>query len=278
MHIGVTGGGGFIGRHLVAELLRRGHDVTVLDERSVTATHQVFGRVHNTDLKPTFGRVDRLFHLEWSGSFRQAMDDPIGTRQRNLDSVRKALDIGRPVVFSSTSLVYGGNLSHPARENEDVAPRAPYGEQKLEAEGLVLAAGGCVVRVFNIYGIGSTDSAQIIPRLVAAAKGDGRVRLNGDGLQQRDFVHVFDAASALADLADIDADGATLNLSSGVGTTMVELVKQVFQAAGREPEITWNPAVPGEARIICGDSAALRRLTGWQPKVSLAQGIQTLLA
>ncbi len=277
MRIGVTGGGGFIGRNLVAELMQRGHEVVVLDSREVACSRQVLGRCADTELAEVFGGCERLFHLEWSGSFRQAMDDPIGTRDRNLRTLDRVLQVGIQVIFSSSSLVYGGHLEHPASEQEDVAPRAPYGAQKLEAEGLVSSSGGCPVRVFNIYGRGSTDSAQIIPRLVAASTGDRQVRLNGDGLQKRDFVHVEDAARGLAGLVESEVSCQVLNLSSGVGTTMVNLVDLVFEAAGCEPEVTWNPVVEGEARMICGDPSAIRALTGWSPCVDLAGGIRTLL-
>ena len=277
MRIGVTGGGGFVGRSLVAELASRGHEVVVVDERPVGCSERHSGRASSPDLARWLAGCERIYHLEWSGSFRQAVDDPEGTRKRNLSSLQNVLAVGIPVVFSSTSLVYGGNLNHPCREDQDVAPRAPYGRQKLEAEELVRAAGGCAVRVFNIYGTGSTDSAQIIPRLLASVSSDQVVRLNGDGLQQRDFVHVEDAARALAGLVDCDIAGRVMNLSSGVGTTMLELVQLVFGAAGVEPRIEWKPAVAGEARVICGDPAALQALTDWRPDYSLREGIQTLL-
>ncbi|MDH4389034.1 MAG: NAD-dependent epimerase/dehydratase family protein [Fimbriimonas sp.] len=278
MRIGVTGGGGFLGRSLVIELTGAGHEVVVLDEREVNCWRQVYGRAFDGDLKRVFAGCDLIFHLEWSGSFRQAKEDPVGTRQRNLTTVHRVLDCVVPVVFTSTSLVYGGNLAHPSGEEEDVAPRAPYGEQKLEAERLVREAGGCAVRVFNLYGPNSTDPAQIIPRLITAARGDGRVSLNGDGLQKRDFVHRIDAAKALLELASRKVAGNVFNLSSGIGTTMIDLVNLVFAEAGREPEITWNPPVAGEARMICGDPTALKQLTQWEPTIQLSEGIRTLLA
>ena len=277
MRVGVTGGGGFLGRSLVIELTGQGHDVVVLDEREVNCSRQVYGRASSGELTRIFDGCETIFHLEWSGSFRQAKEDPAGTRERNLSTVQRVLETGLPVVFASTSLVYGGNLAHPSKEDEDVAPRAPYGEQKLEAERLVRAAGGCAVRVFNLYGPNSTDSAQIIPRLVAAAKGDGRISLNGDGLQQRDFVHRIDAGRALSALIGRPVDGKVLNLSSGIGTTMVDLVGIVFRAAGQTPQITWNSAVAGEARMICGDPSALCLLTGWRPQIDLVDAIKTLL-
>lgn len=277
MRIGVTGGGGFLGRSLAVELTGEGHDVVVLDERQVNCWRQEFGRVGDSDLGRVFAGCDLIFHLEWSGSFRRAKEDPAGTREKNLCAVRKVLETGLPVVFASTSLVYGGNLAHACTEEEDVAPRAPYGEQKLEAEHLVREAGGCAVRVFNLYGPKPTDSAQIIPRLLAAARGDGQVSLNGDGLQKRDFVHRIDAAKALCSLVSNECSGRVFNLSSGVGTTMLQLVDLVFEAAGREPVVTWNPPVEGEARMICGDPSALKTLTGWEPRFDLGQEIKTLL-
>lgn len=278
MRIGVTGGGGFLGRSLVIELTGEGHDVVVLDEREVNCSQQVYGRAFDSDLNSVFAGCEKIFHLEWSGSFRQAKEDPAGTRQRNLSTVHRVLETGLPVIFSSSSLVYGGNLSHPSAEEEDVSPRAPYGEQKLEAGNLIRASGGCAVRVFNLYGPNSTDSAQIIPRLISAATGDGRVSLNGDGLQKRDFVHRIDAAKALSRLVSEPTSGMVFNLSSGVGTTMIDLVNLVFTQVGREPKITWNPAVAGEARMICGDPSALKELAHWKPTIQLSQGIRDLLA
>ena len=278
MRIGVTGGGGFLGRSLVIELAGAGHDVVVLDEREVNCWRQVYGRASDSDLAHAFEGCERIFHLEWSGSFRQAKDDPNGTRQRNIATVHRVLDCGIPVVFTSTSLVYGGNLTVPAGEEQDVTPRAPYGEQKLEAEGLVREAGGCAVRVFNLYGPNSTDAAQIIPRLIAAARDDRVVSLNGDGLQKRDFVHCIDAARALSAMVSQTVGGQVYNLSSGIGTSMIDLVNIVFGEAGRNPEIIWNPPVAGEARMICGDPTALKQLTDWEPSIQLSEGIRTLLS
>lgn len=276
MRILVTAGAGFLGRHLVAALASEGHEVICADTRTESGL-----KIRSFDL--TEGDLDQaeaVFHLEWSGSFKQAVADPIGTRDRNLRTLEHVLRLcrktGTRLIFTSTSLVYGGTLDHRSREDEDVKPRSHYGDQKLAAERMV-GDDGCSVRVFNLYGIGSTDPTQIIPRLVSAALGDGKVSLNGDGLQTRDFVHVKDAARALASLVGKSTNGMALNLSSGEPTTILGLVQDIFALVNRTPEITWNPAVAGESRMICGNPEALRRLTGWQPQISLHQGLREIL-
>lgn len=276
MRVLVTAGAGFLGRQVVAALASDGHEAIPLDTRTESGL-----KLRSFDL--TEGDLDQaevVFHLEWSGSFKQAVADPIGTRDRNLHTLEHIMRLcrktGTRLIFTSTSLVYGGTLDHPSREDEDVNPKSHYGDQKLTAERMI-GNGGCSVRVFNLYGIGSTDPTQIIPRLVSAALGDGKVSLNGDGLQTRDFVHVKDAARALSSLVTKEANGIVLNLSSGEPTTILGLVQDIFGLANRTPQITWNPPVAGESRMICGNPEALRSLTGWQPQISLNQGLRELL-
>ncbi len=276
MRVLVTAGAGFLGRQVVAALASEGHEVICADARTESGL-----RLRSLDLtERDLDRVESVFHLEWSGSFKQAVADPIGTRDRNLRTLEHVLRLcrttGTRLIFTSTSLVYGGTLDHPSREDEDVNPKSHYGDQKLAAERMI-GNDGCSVRVFNLYGMGSTDPTQIIPRLVSAALGDGKVSLNGDGLQTRDFVHVKDAAHALASLVTKEANGMVLNLSSGEPTTILGLVQDIFALVNRTPEITWNPAVAGESRMICGNPEALRSLTGWYPQISLNQGLQELL-
>ena len=276
MRVLVTAGAGFLGRHLVAALASEGHEAISVDTRTETGLRRRSLDLTERDLD----LAEVVFHLEWSGSFKQAMADPIGTRDRNLRTLEHVLRLcqatGTRLIFTSTSLVYGGTLDHPSREDEDVNPKSHYGDQKLTAERMI-GNGGCSVRVFNLYGKGSTDLTQIIPRLVSAAQGDGKVSLNGDGLQTRDFVHVKDAALALASLLDKSTNGMVLNLSSGEPTTILGLAQDIFALVNRTPEITWNPAVAGESRMICGNPEALRRLTGWYPLISLNQGLRELL-
>jgi nucleoside-diphosphate-sugar epimerase len=222
--------------------------------------------------------VRRLFTL--SGAARFVKRRKIRLAPGNAISAQsiECLRLVYQSFFPAQAWSTGATFLIQAQKRKTYPPRAPYGEQKLEAENLIRAAGGCAVRVFNLYGPNSTDPAQIIPRLVAAAQGDCRVSLNGDGLQKRDFVHRIDAAKALCKLVSKPISGGVFNLSSGIGTTMIDLVNLVFAEANREPQITWNPAVAGEARMICGDPGALKALTNWEPTIQLSEGIRDLLA
>jgi nucleoside-diphosphate-sugar epimerase len=288
MRVGVTAAGGFLGRYVCQALVQEGHTVVGIDSRFVENIEVHSGRALDHDLTSVFRECEVILHLEWSGSFRKASDHPLATLTQNLATLHHCLSAAQELrsrfVFASTGIVYGGNLTVPTLETDDVRPRSHYGLQKLHAEGAVRIAselGGfdaISARVFNLFGEGATDSAQIIPRLRSAYESGQPFRLTGDGMQQRDFLAVEDAAGAFVRFANLKGyQGETFNLGSGIGTSMLGLAETFYAIKGVATRIDWVPAVPGESRVLIADMNKTQDAIGFTPKVNVETGLRRLL-
>ena len=289
MKILVTAGGGLVGSNLIETLVKQGHQVAGIDARPLPpGATQIDGRTAEADLLAEADGFDVIYHLEWRGSFKQAVTDPMGTESYNLANIHKVMQVasttGAKVVFASTGIVYGGNLNRPTKEDEDLNPRSFYGAQKRHAEQLVriyatqYKVQAVSARIFNVYGPGATDPNQIIPRLLEAIKNKNPIKLTGDGQQTRDFIQVEDVAAGLASLINLQEwAGQALNLGSGIGTTMESLAHTVYDAAGLTANIEYVPAVPGESRTLIADMTATEQSAGFKPKIGIQEGIRHLL-
>lgn len=290
----VTGGAGFIGGHLVAELLRRGNEVHVVDDLSFSDRRRVCASatLHPCDVRDceALGRIlagsDIVFHLAAISSVPLSLDDPVRVASVNAMGTVSVLEAARRcrvrrVVFSSSSAVYGeqgGRL----REDMPTLPQSPYGLSKLEGE---LAAAtfhrlyglqAVSLRYFNVYGTGqSVDGpyAAVIAKFLAARKAGLSLPVTGDGLQTRDFVHVADVvrANICAATSPRVGSGETVNIASGVETGILQL------AGMFEGEVSF---VSGRAEIrnSVADVSRAAALLGFKPEVPLTMGIRRLLS
>lgn len=277
----VTAAAGQIGRHLVPELETHGHTVIALDQRRIPVGPRrtvVPGRVKDwLRLSPDLA-IDRVVHLEWSGGVREAEDDPAGRWQRAVEPSLALVDWAKsreiPVVFASTC-VYEGLDERPRTEFSPINPRSEYVRQKLAVEA-ALADFGTVLRVFNVYGIGGRNT-QIINRILGAARAGQPLRVTGDGEQQRDFVHARDVAAAFRLAVEL-ASPDTVNVGSGVGRSMNQVISAVEHAIGREVAVEYVPAVAAEARYLVADIGRAAARLGWRPTVDFADGLAELVA
>lgn len=284
MNVLVTAAGGFLGAPLCTALLGRAHEVIGVDQRLVPAgiTHLI-GRTYSLEFSNALKNLDAIVHLEWSGSVRHAMADPGGTRSKNHGMVEKIIGLAKAtssrLVFASTGIVYGGNLPRSTEEREDPSPRTDYGRQKREAEAMVRESGvGVSVRLFNLYGPGPADPAQIIPRLIAAAVTRAPVNLTGDGGQVRDFIHVDDAVQALVKFVEAGTlPAGEFNVGSGQGYSMLQLAEKVFELAGEIPSINFAPPVPGESRNLVANIEKAKSSVGFDPRVTMEAGLTNLI-
>lgn len=298
----VIGGAGFIGSALVRHLTQR-HSVRVLDDLST-------GRVENLDGVPGVDLIEgslldddlarrvlkgasTVFHLACLG-VRHSIHQPVANHQVNAFGTLRMLEAARDLgtarfVYVSTSEVYGSAARVPMNEDHPTWPHTVYGGAKLAGEAYTRAyhrtygLPTVVVRPFNAYGPRSHhegDSGEVIPKFIVRAKNGMSPIVFGDGHQTRDFTFVDDTARGVAAAGDRDdAIGETINLGSGHEITVLALAQLVTTAAGRpdlEPEL--HPARPGDVRRLKADSRKAANLLGWQPDVSLAEGIDRLLA
>jgi nucleoside-diphosphate-sugar epimerase len=303
----VTGSAGFVGSHVCDALLARGDEVDGVDaftdyydpavKRANTASlarHEGF-RGFELDLaRVDLDRVldgvltgaDAVIHLaaqpgvrlSWSEGFALYVERNISASQRLLEAARRTR-VPRLVLASSSS-VYGNPTGRPITEDAPTRPFSPYGVTKLAVEQLAAAYGAnwgvstVVLRYFTLYGPGQRPD-MALHRFIGAVAAGRPVTVYGDGEQVRDFTYVSDAAAAT--LAAIDADVApasVFNVAGGSPATVNDLLRQVSEHVGRPPITRHLAAQAGDVRATHGSIARARRELGWQPEVSLDDGVK----
>ena len=301
----VTGGAGFIGSELVRQLSALGARVTVVD-------NLVNGRRGN--LKGILGRnvrlivedirnrksmarllktTDLLYHLACMG-VRHSIHSPVENHQVNAMGTLGLLVEARKnrvkrFVYVSSSEVYGNALRTPMTETHPTSPLTVYGSSKLAGDCYTRAFNRTygfptvVVRPFNSYGPRSHyegDSGEVIPKFILRCLAGYPMVLFGDGRQTRDFTYVGDTAKGvlLAGLCN-EALGKTLNLGQGRETSIRELALLVGKVLGKpQADIQHDKPRPGDVRRLCADITQARNILGFQPTVTLEQGLKMLKA
>jgi UDP-glucose 4-epimerase len=302
----VTGGAGFIGSHLVEELLLRGAaGVRVLDDLSNGSLSNLTDladdprlTVDEADIRDevavdrALDGVDVVFHLACLG-VRHSLHAPFENHRVNAEGTLVLLERARAArvsrfVHVSTSEVFGTAQYAPMDERHPTWPETVYGGSKLAGEAYARAAfrthgmPTVVARPFNTYGRRSHfegDSGEVIPRTIVRALCGLPPLVFGDGEQTRDFTHVTDTARGLALLGEADvAVGQTVNLGSGSEVTINRLCEIVTTAIGR-PELTPTHLEPrpGDVRRLLVDSTLMEQLTGFRPRMSFDEGVADLV-
>jgi UDP-glucose 4-epimerase len=301
----VTGGAGFIGSTLVEALLRGGAArVRVLDDLSTGSADNLaavspdveltVGSVLDADMMRRYCRgADLVFHLACLG-VRHSLHSPVANHEVNATGALTVLLAARvagvaKVVHVSSSEVYGTARHAPMDETHPTMPETVYGAGKLAGESYARAMWRTygyptvVVRPFNNYGPRSHhegDSGELIPRTLVRLLAGERPVIFGDGSQTRDFLHVHDTARALVALAECEeAVGETVNVGSGVETSVQEICTMLARLCGR-PHLTpaHLPARPGDVQRLWVDNTLVERLVGFTPAVTLADGLAELVA
>src|SRR5438067_6153868 len=300
----VTGAAGFIGGHLAEELLERGHEVAGLDDFS-SGKRQTAGLLSRN---PRFRMVEGsiadpaavakavagakyVFHLAAIPSVPVSMREPARTTAVNVGGTVNVLEAARRagterMVLACSCAAYGDGPEQPKHEGLPVRPVSPYAAQKIACElyaQTYTAAYGlpCVaLRFFNVYGPRQDPKSEysaVIPRFVTRLLAGEPPIVFGDGLQTRDFVHVKDVVRACLFAAGSQrASGAVVNVASGHSASLLELIALIKAAIGPEAAhlgIGHRPARPGDVRASSADLARARDLLGFEPRVSLAQGL-----
>ena len=281
----VTGGAGFIGGHVVRELLAQGHEVRVIDDcstgrREVVPEGVAFTETSILDrgaLALAAAGAAAIVHLAAVVSVPESIDDPRRCWRVNVDGTHEVIEAARPagarVVLASSCSIYGEG-GHPRREDEPPAPASPYAASKAAAEALCIGAArslgitAACLRFFNVIGPGQrADSgyAAVLAAFTDAVRRGEPCRIDGDGGQTRDFVSVHDVARAVrlaATAPDLEAE--VLNVATGRETSIRELARLVAAAAGRADEPTFGPERAGDLRRSVGDATRARERLGFE--------------
>jgi UDP-glucose 4-epimerase len=290
MRVLVTGGSGFIGRHVVAVLRAGGHDVSVVDRSGFEdpAVACVTGELEDPAVQEAAvaDGLDAVVHLAAETSVLGSMERPALVHRVNVDVTAALLELCRErgvgaFAMASTNAVVGateGTMS----ERSALAPLTPYGATKAAAEMLMSGYHGAyglrtvALRLTNVYGPGMLRKDSFVPRLMrAAAAGEG-VTVYGDGLQRRDLVHVSDVADAFA-RAVVDWPSGPVVIGSGSSVTVLDLVAAAREATGCSLPATHVRAKAGEMPAVVVETSEARS-RGFEARVSLVDGLRSAWA
>jgi len=285
----VTGGAGFIGGLLVDKLLRRGLDVSVLDDLSVGRRERVpaGARLVEGDIRDAractkaLEGCDVLFHLAARVAIRSSfefIDEDASINAHGtavlLGAAVKAGSI-RKVVSTSSMGVYSDSAEpRPIPESHPLEPVAPYGASKIFTEQVTHMMArrhgmqSVVLRLFNTYGPGQTLSPYVgvVTIFVNRLREGLAPVIYGDGLQARDFVHVEDVTDGFLAAMDSDASGITCNIGTGRPTTILQVLETLQRVMGTRLTPVHAALAPGELRYSIADISLARRTFGYQPR------------
>lgn len=295
MKAAVTGGAGFIGAHLVRELLERQWEVHVIDDLSTGSATKVpqGAKLHVTDIRhPEVEeriaeiRPDILFHLAAQADVQRSIKEPDTDAAINISGTARILKACRAaqvrkVIFSSTSAVYGELSKEKITEADPTQPISFYGmskwagERYLEVFRRLDGLPYTVLRYGNVYGPGQTAKGEggvVALFMEKLAKGEP-LRIHGDGEQTRDFIYVKDVVAA--NLAAVDAgDGEIIHVSTGSTTSVNRIAELLREWHGDSVQLQYGPARPGDIRHSCLANGKAQTVLQWQPAVSFRQGLQ----
>ncbi len=293
----VTGGAGFIGSNIVRLLLAKGHEVTVLDNLSsgyeknlgpFPGIRFIRGDVRDAAaVREAMKEARVVFHLAASVGNARSIENPIEDAEINHLGTLRVLEAAREagvakLVFSSSAGIFGELRTLPIREDHPAEPRSPYGASKLAAEKQCLAHAylyGLEVvclRYFNVYGVNQRFDlyGNVIPIFARRLLRGEPLVVYGDGEQTRDFANVRDVANANYKAAFTPGVGGCFNIGSGTRVTVNELIRLMKRAFGTTATVEHAPERPGDVRDSLADISAARAAFGYEPAVSLSEGLQ----
>lgn len=299
----VTGAAGFIGSHLVETLLNRGdrvigvdhfndyYDVT-LKRRNIArfAQHPNFRLIaediQTVDWAPLLTDVDVIYHqaaqagvrASWGGGFRNYTERNINATQVLLEAAKDAPRLQR-FVFASTSSVYGNAETLPTYESASPQPVSPYGITKLAAERLCwlyhhnFGVPVTALRYFTVYGPHQRPD-MAFHKFFKAALDDQAIPIYGDGQQTRDFTFVSDAIAANLAAATVPAAvGEVFNIGGGSRVVLTEVLDTMDRIVGQPIRRNHIGVAMGDARHTAAEVSKAQKLLGYQPQVSLEEGL-----
>jgi nucleoside-diphosphate-sugar epimerase len=285
----VTGAAGFIGSHLAEALKAAGHDVRAVDcftDYYDPALKEENARgldVQRLDLAEDpldFAGIDGVFHLAGQPGVRSFGDVfPLYLRRNELASQRvfeAAARDGAKVVFASSSSIYGAAERYPTPEDTRPQPLSPYGITKLACEHLADAHArefglDCVVlRYFNAFGPRQRPD-MAFTRIVFALAESSPFELYGDGEQSRGWTYVSDIVAGT--ILAMEKGSGTYNVGGALEASMNESIALLERISGRTLDVRRHPSVPGDQRRTQADTTRIRGELGWQPQVTLEDGL-----
>ena len=299
----VTGGAGFIGSHLCERLVNEGNDVICLDNYYSGTKENVwhligrpnFELIRHDVINPYFAEVDEIFNLACPASPIYYQRDPIQTTKTSMFGAFNMLGLARrtkaKILQTSTSEVYGDPGVHPQPETywgnvNPIGERSCYDEGKRVAETLFFdynrlhGVRAKVIRIFNTYGprMNANDGRVVSNFVVQALKGED-ITIYGDGQQTRSFQYVTDLIEGMLRMMGTpDNVVGPVNIGNPGEFTMLELAEKVLLKVGGKSKLVFRPLPSDDPKMRRPDITKAKELLKWEPKVSLDDGLDEIIA
>ncbi len=297
MKVAVTGGAGFIGSNLTASLLEAGHQVSIFDNLETGNLENienldvefVKGDLRNqSEVQDFFANrnLEYCIHLGAMGSVPRSIENPRTSFEANVLGTFNLLESARiarvPIIYSSSSSVYGSNLKLPKEELDWQSPISPYGSFKSSSESMLMAYGKSydlkinIFRLFNVYGPRQNPHgaySAVIPRWIISAFRNEPITIFGDGNQKRDFTFVEDVNKIiLLTMNKLESEMLPINLAFGNPVTLNEMVS-IFKEFFPRLEVTYSDVRKGDIRDSESDPKKLMSYIGDFAPTSLREGL-----
>jgi len=295
----VTGGAGFIGSHITKKLVERGDIVTVMDnmntgkeknlESVIDKINFVKGDILDTELLESITKdADGVFHQAALASVQDSFDEPDKYHNVNVNGTENILKLskkyGFKVVYASSSSVYGNPIRIPIKESDGKNPINPYAETKLKKEELAIKyskMGVSVIglRYFNVFGKGqSKEYAGVLKLFLECIRDKLPPKINGDGTQFRDFVHVSDVVNANIMSMNSDITHEFFNVGTNTTITILDLAKTIIECSGLNIEPIFGPALDGDVHQTKANIDLIKKKIGWEPSVMLVDWVKDIIS
>lgn len=288
----VTGGAGFLGKHLCRALANAGHSVTVVDLRENREFPTIIADVRDhAQMEEVLQGVDVVFHLAALIEAGESVKFPQKFVDYNITGSVSVMEAMRKnnvktFVFSSTAAVYGEPERIPIFEDDRTIPINPYGMTKLAIEGLLSSYveshdfTGVALRYFNLYGPEEAHEPEThaIPRFINQIMNEEEVTVWGSGEHKRDYIHISDIVNAHLKALELAQEKPNkyhyFNLSTERPSSVIEIVNHIERIMNKKAQIKNFPARPGDPLVLVADASKAREGLGWSAQVDLETGLK----
>ena len=295
----VTGGAGFIGSYITKRLVEEEEQVVVIDnlntgkEKNLESIKDkidfVKGDILDKNLLEDITRnIDGVFHQAALASVQDSFSKPDEYYNVNVNGTKNILELAKKnnfkVVYASSSSIYGNPKRIPTEESDEKNPINPYAKTKLEKEELAKIYSKMGVKViglryFNVFGKGqSKEYAGVLKLFLERIRDKSPPKINGDGTQARDFVHVSDVVNSNIMSMNSDVNHAFFNVGTGTSITILDLAKTIIKSSGLNLEPVFGPALKGDVQKTTANIDLIKEKIGWKPTVVLEEWIDEIIS
>ncbi|MEO6523823.1 MAG: NAD-dependent epimerase/dehydratase family protein [Mucilaginibacter sp.] len=299
----VTGGAGFIGNHLISELLSdKENEIICMDNLDPFYSIKqkdiniksffnnpnfkfINGDIRNNADLNQIGSIDKIVHLAAKAGIRPSIDNAYLYYEVNVLGTQRLIDYAikynvKQFVFASSSSVYGINKNLPWEEEDITQPISPYASSKLSAESIGYVASHLygirfiALRLFTVYGPGQRPDLAIY-KFVQASLKKKKIRIYGDGSSSRDYTYVKDVVNGIIQAMNYDLSlFEIINIGNSKQVTLLELVKAIECLTDSSIKVEFLPEQPGDAPHTCGNIIKAQHLLNYYPATKLSEGLK----